>query len=184
MAITPAEIIERRRTQLGLSQAQLGERIGRTASTVRRWESGDATPPASLLPTLAAALQVSPRDLEIAFGGDSATPIEEQPTMAAPPPVAPAPAPAPATAVAAPPQRRRSPLQRAPALDQGQGLSYLEDNRQRLRYWLRAALTIVVGIVLLVILMWAFGELRQAIGDVWDLFGDNAPPATSPGTEF
>ncbi len=75
-------------------------------------------------------------------------------------------------------------MRRAPAVDSAEGLSYIERPQQRYRYLLRATLTVVVGIVLLFILFWAFGELRTAIGDVWDLFGDDAPPGTAPGTDF
>ena len=231
--MTPAEIIQRRRADLGLTQAQLAERIGRTASTVQRWERGVATPPKSLLAPLAKALQVSERDLAVAFGRDTAgtTPaqapgaqaspgqasvaapaaqastqaptsravvaptstealsegpepgaiaIEEQPTVAVPAVTAAAPV---ASAPKARPQRR-SPMRRAPAVDPAEGLSYIENPSQRFRYWLRTALTVVVGIVLLLILVWAFGELRTALGDVWDLFGDDAPPVTAPGTDF
>jgi transcriptional regulator with XRE-family HTH domain len=271
MAVAPAEIIRRRRGELGLTQEQLAERIGRAASTVRRWERGEAAPPKSLITTLAGALQVSPRDLAVAFGesGDeeaesgaagaaprvespgrrkatatpdpktatpdqrtsaatgpavaapaaaradrrsaaagagppdaateapsgaenvedgeqptvAALPIDEQATVATPTAVAPG---AVATAVAAPPQqpKRRSPLLRAPALNPAEGLSYLESPRQRLRYWLRTALTIVAGLILLMILVWAFGELKDALDAVWELFGEDAPPVTSPGAEF
>jgi transcriptional regulator with XRE-family HTH domain len=270
MAVTPAEIIQRRRAELGLSQEQLAERLGRTTSTVRRWEKGEVTPPGGVIPTLARALQVAPRDLAVAFGaidpdepevsqgaaarpaprpngasdadtgapvdpatpskptrtapagktaaaaegtaegaagaagaaaaggaGTAATtrgtaaptrpqlPIDEQATVAAATAVAPAKGAATAP-VAAPPQqpKRRSPLRRAAALDLSEGLSYLEDSRQRLRYWLRAALTIVAIIILLMILVWAFGEFWDALGKVWDLFGDEAPPVTAPGAEF
>ncbi len=207
MAISPAEIIQRRRVELGLSQAQLGERLGRAASTVRRWERGDASPPESIMATLASALQVSERDLAVAFGADDPGPepqpnpqpeparvsaaVEDQPTVAAPAPAASAvdragqKAAAASSTVASPPQqRRRSPRLRAPALATNEGLSYLEDSRQRVRYWIRAALTIVVGIILLLILVWAVGELGAAIGEVWSLFGEDAPPVTSPGTDF
>lgn len=216
MAVSPAEIIRRRRAQLGLSQEQLAERIGRAASTVRRWEKGEAVPPDGVISALATALQVAPRDLAVAFGesGDEESETTPDPTTAAPAaPRTAAPPPAPsgrateppideqatvaaATAVAAsavakapvaaPPQqpKRRSPLWRAPALDPSEGLSYLEDSRQRFRYWLRAALTIVAIIILLMLLMWAFGEFWDALGKVWDLFGDDAPPVTAPGTDF
>ena len=131
MAITPAEIIQRRRAELGLTQAQLAERLGRAPSTVRRWEKGEATPPDSGVPALANALQVAPRDLAVAFGVEEVEPgdesptaetataaeVTELPTEAISVPVAEAtaseaPAKA-ATAVAAPPKQRpprRSPL--------------------------------------------------------------------------
>jgi transcriptional regulator with XRE-family HTH domain len=48
-----------RRTKLGLSQAQLGELVGRSASSIRSWERDDSTPTdASVLFALAAILDL------------------------------------------------------------------------------------------------------------------------------
>lgn len=47
-----------RRTYLHLTCAQLASRIGAHESTVWRWEAGDATPSATHLTRLAAALRV------------------------------------------------------------------------------------------------------------------------------
>ena len=53
-----------RRTKLGLSQAKLGELVGRSPSTIRSWERDDSTPNDSdVLMALAAVLAVEPRTL-------------------------------------------------------------------------------------------------------------------------
>jgi transcriptional regulator with XRE-family HTH domain len=47
-------------------------------------------------------------------------------------------------------------------------VSYIEDTAERWRYWLRTALLAVVLVTLLVVALWALGELRDAVADVWN----------------
>lgn len=51
--------ISRARTDRGLTQAALAQRLGVRQQTVAAWESGDNTPPTERLADLAAALDVS-----------------------------------------------------------------------------------------------------------------------------
>lgn len=53
------ERIKERRKALGLTQAQLAEQLHVTNKAVSKWETGDANPDLSLLPTLCEALQIS-----------------------------------------------------------------------------------------------------------------------------
>lgn len=53
-----AENIQRRRKQLGLTQQELGARLGYSVKTVSKWESGNGTPPTVILPELALALKI------------------------------------------------------------------------------------------------------------------------------
>lgn len=65
-----------RRTKLGLSQAQLGELVGRSASSIRSWERDDSTPTdASVLLALSAILDLDQRALFEKAGID--VPAEE-----------------------------------------------------------------------------------------------------------
>lgn len=271
MADDLGRLIKRRRSELGLTQAQLAEQVGRTGTTVRRWERGEAMPGTDVLEDLATALRVSPQLLDAAataprphdeapadqppvaakqpsappkqpsaspttpqarpatpvtpapppkaqpqerppiFPPRSVTPTErhrlvvppepdpdEQPTVAAPAPVAaavpsveaqvaPMPVKTPRTAAieaeaVAPPSPRRSIL---PWRRRDAAPSYLDDQRQRWRYWLRYALTAIVLLIGFLVLIWALGELVEALGDVWSLFGESdAPDPTSLGTDF
>lgn len=62
--------------------------------------------------------------------------------------------------------------------------SYIEDPRQRYRYWLRYLLTGVAIVIMLIILSWAFTELREALSEVWDLFQEEEIENGDLGTEF
>ena len=54
-----ANNIYRRRTELGLSEQELAERLGVTQPTISRYESGDRTPSIEFLRVLAQELKVS-----------------------------------------------------------------------------------------------------------------------------
>jgi transcriptional regulator with XRE-family HTH domain len=45
--------------------------------------------------------------------------------------------------------------------------SYLEDPEERRNYQIRAAATAVAVVLLLVVLVWAFGRLAEALSEVW-----------------
>lgn len=77
--------------------------------------------------------------------------------------------------------RRRPPL---PEPRAAVPLSYVEDPKERYRYLLRWILTGIAIVAMLVVLVWAFGELSEALGDVWDLFQDEPSRDTAIGTEF
>ncbi len=89
MAVLSASMPERsfgrtvryRRTRIGLSQAQLGELVGRSASSIRSWERDVSTPTdPSVLNALSAILDIDGRALYDKAGVP--TPAEEtQPTM-------------------------------------------------------------------------------------------------------
>ena len=89
MAVLSAPMPERsfgrtmryRRTRIGLSQAQLGELVGRSASSIRSWERDVSTPTdPSVVNALSAILDIDDRSLFDKAGVP--TPVEEtQPTM-------------------------------------------------------------------------------------------------------
>lgn len=63
-ALLLGQMVHDRRTELGLTQADLADRAGMTQPQLSRLESGGATPTVPLLARLAAALDA---DLDIAF---------------------------------------------------------------------------------------------------------------------
>lgn len=56
-------LVRRHRERAGLSQAELGERIGKALETVGRIERGQASPSLETLEAISVALQVDVRDL-------------------------------------------------------------------------------------------------------------------------
>lgn len=73
--------VKYRRTQLGLSQAKLGELVGRSASSIRSWERDKTFPSEpSVITALAAILGVDERML-FEKAGQAAPVVEEAPTI-------------------------------------------------------------------------------------------------------
>ncbi len=68
------EVIRRRRTALGMSQAELAERIGISRNTVAGWETNHSRPDLNILPALCAALKIS---LNMFFGTEKKRTAEE-----------------------------------------------------------------------------------------------------------
>lgn len=71
-----------RRTKLGLSQAKLGELVGRSSSTIRSWERDKSTPTEpAVLQALAAVLGVEVNQLFEKAGQDPPLHLETSPTL-------------------------------------------------------------------------------------------------------
>lgn len=71
-----------RRTQLGLSQAKLGELVGRSPSTIRSWERDRSAPnEAAVLHALAAILGVNERALFEKAGQEPPGDVDDNPTV-------------------------------------------------------------------------------------------------------
>ena len=84
-SMTPGQIIREARLAHGLSLGQLASAVGRTASSVRRWEKDDALPTAAVLDQLADLLEIDRRELEhspdsedtTATGGEAAVDVPD-----------------------------------------------------------------------------------------------------------
>lgn len=207
-------LIKKHRESLGLSQARLGELVGRSASTIRNWER-DRTSPSerSDVVALAAILGLDERDALDQAGFDVAEEIEH-PTLeqafaslgphpeelvpvdddrreddpsgrvvgdaveaaAGSPTRAPVgkqasshggdgqdePVPRRVVERAAPP----TVLETAPAAEP----SYLEDPEERQQYRLRALVTAIAIVVLVIVLVWSFDRTTNALGNLWNQF--------------
>lgn len=170
----------------GLSLGQLASSVGRTASSVRRWEKDEAVPPADVVDKLAAVLEVDRDELALAPEAVDAgaaptvsapvdpryamlTPDVDQDTEALATPVAPS-ADAPAATVPEPEPAEGGADMVNPVVV---WLREFWDPEQRGRYYVRAALTAVVLLVFALVLVWALGALLRALGEFWDSIGSS-----------
>ncbi|MCL1601285.1 MAG: helix-turn-helix transcriptional regulator [Actinomycetia bacterium] len=165
-------MIREARLEKSMSLGQLASAVGRSSSSVRRWERGEVAPAASVLPKLSAILEIDIQSLL----GDQATSAGskeessqdkavderistvEQPVIADSEPQAPIPQDVPTV----------------PPSSEGGRLSSLWDSvrkgGQGWMGWIRGALTVVALVVMLFVLVWALGELFSALGSVLDSF--------------
>ena len=187
-----------RRTKLGLTQAQLGGLVGRSASTIKAWERDDSKPTdPAVITTLAAVLDFDDRALFEKAGIDPPEDIElEDATVEQ------------ALATLAPDDSEVS-LTVVPAFDEDSGEmdesgnaeeiaasgqiepfytydpeklatttttqtqvyvepSYMEDRSQRQLYRVRNLATIVILVGLVIVFLWSYTEAFDALKAWWD----------------
>lgn len=195
-----ARLIKKRRDTLGLSQARLGELVGRSASTIRNWERGASTP-AERADAVALAAVLGLEESEVlTHAGFEAAEIEEHPTMdqayaslaqyrvksaTADSEVEPPVTPATAAETEDEPEDPFEPepseeteaveVRRAapPTVLEAAGSgepSYLEDPDERQKYRMRAIITAAIVVFLLIVLLWAFRRTTDSLGALWDDF--------------
>jgi transcriptional regulator with XRE-family HTH domain len=190
-----------RRTKIGLSQAKLGDLVGRSAGTVRSWERDASTPSdTEVIDALAAVLAIDPRILYEKAGMDMPD-VETSPTVeqalaslrpetprtvdqatapAAEQSLEPPPAPAsdpPGPVPYVPPEPAfRSPrdsLVVNPATPPLTEQSYIEDAGQKQLYRVRSLATVVLLVALVIVLIWATTSAFGAFSEWWDGFVSN-----------
>jgi transcriptional regulator with XRE-family HTH domain len=169
--------IREARLEKSMSLGQLASAVGRSSSSVRRWERGEVAPAASVVPKLAAVLEIdieslrddksvrtvdadeeSSQDKTHDKAQDKRTPTVEQPMAAGEesPPTTPQVGPAASSPV------------------EGGVLSSFwvsfTKGGQGWMGWIRGVLTVAALIVMLFVLLWAVGELFSALGSVLDSF--------------
>jgi transcriptional regulator with XRE-family HTH domain len=161
------------RLEKSMSLGQLASVVGRSSSSVRRWERGEVAPAASIVPKLAAILDVDPESLHFdpqsnapgtvapvgqAEGETGRVSTVEQPVVIDT-----------ASSVNLP----DAPIQ--PSSSSGGGViakfrASLGSGGRGWAGWLRGFLTLGVLAVMLFALLWAVGELFDAIGSVLGSF--------------
>lgn len=176
-ALALGRLIRESRLKKGLSLGQLAAEVGRSSSSVRRWERGEVPPARSVMGDLAAALDLDPEDLEAlrphpADPTPSAAPdddvIDHRPSTVEQP------------VVEAVDDKAQPPVVESVgfgAVDAPRTSGLVGDVIASLRSmtkgwdgWIRGLLTLGVLLVMIVILIWALGELFSALGDVWNSF--------------
>lgn len=160
-AVTIAETLLAAREALGLSVRDVGEAVGCSVGTVRSWEQGNSVPDESLVPALAALLQLDASALRRSATAEAGAPDAPVPPRAAGPTENPFSQAAQWVVTA---WKRRRALARAPVASP----SYLEDDRQVSAYRLRAVLTAAGVVIMLVVLRWAWGQFAEAISALFD----------------
>ena len=168
--------IKSKRTTLGLSQAKLGDLVGRSATTIRSWERDTTVPnDPSVITALSAVLGIHERTLFDRAGVDRPK-DEESPTVEQAlaslkdsdipkqPKVAEVPAP-----LTQPSISREVTMTDigAPAAIRA---SYMEDPEQRRLYQVRTIATLAVLVALLITFVWALSSSLDSLGAWWDDF--------------
>lgn len=159
--------IRQARLDRGMSLGQLAGEIGRSSSSVRRWERDEVAPALTVMPVLAEVLEIDVAELESRRPGAASDEIEEAPIDTAfegpstieQSAVVPEPA-------ATPQQPARSRLGLF-----GDMWAALFDGKDSWIGWARGIATTVAVVVLLVVFVWAAGELLGALKEVWDSLG-------------
>ena len=174
-------LIREARLKRGMSLGQLASAVGRSSSSVRRWERGDVAPAATVLPKLAAILEIDPPAIEEArmsadvFQSEVSSDTSDERVSTVEQPVVEA-----VEASIVP--TGQAPVERTP---RGGGLvsdvwaALASGNRSWLG-WLRGLLTAGFLIFMLFVLIWAIGELFDALRAVLETFdvgsgGDQGP---------
>lgn len=162
--------IRESRLKRGMSLGQLAETLGRSSSSVRRWERDEVAPALTIMPALADALNVDLGALESrrpvfvddddtgshTAGGERTGSTIEQPKVV--------------------------PTSSEPVKDQtsrhlgvfGDMWNTVFANKQSWIGWVRGGLTAAALIFIVIVLFWALGELFDALRQVWDSFGSGA----------
>lgn len=160
-----------------MSLGQLAGRVGRTAASVRRWERDESVPSDEVRERLAEVLGLSAAELHrLAEGTTPTVPPSSAPSEPPPRAEADPPTPSSGTSAGIPAAAPTS----APGTSAPTGPGRLGELWRRLENleepwlsYLRATLTLVGLLGLLVVLLWALGELSAALGEF--LRGFTAP---------
>ncbi len=175
--------IREARLKKGMSLGQLASAVGRSSSSVRRWERGEVAPAVTVLSKLKAILEIDPVDLDGAKltstdpldadeekvdGQDQRISTVEQPVVGG----------------AALRSAQPSPEKRTSLASNGGMISdvwsALTSGDRSWVGWLRGLLTAAVLVLMIFVLFWALGELFDALRAILDSFdvgssGDPGP---------
>ena len=194
--IALGRLIRESRLKQGMSLGQLAAAVGRSSSSVRRWERGEVPPASGIIDDLAEALDIDADELR-KLRPQPITAVAHADALGAAETTGEAPYAEPkrSTTLEQPVVRNpesgiRSPESEARPLKTGPGAVIPADapeQRQRGFFgdvvavivetftnwsgWIRGLLTLAALVAMLFVLAWALGELFSALGEVWDSFG-------------
>ncbi len=168
-------LIRESRLKKGMSLGQLASAVGRSSSSVRRWERGEVAPAIGILPDLARVLDLAESDLHQlrpTSGTDSVP--DPDPGGTQPDDVAPASNGASNFATSSFPEALAVGESSRPSGLLGDLWKAVFGSRELWIGWARGVMTAVALIAMAVALVWALRELLTALGDVIDSFGTGA----------
>jgi transcriptional regulator with XRE-family HTH domain len=163
---TFGQAVREARLAKGMSMGQLAAAVERSTASVRRWERDQGVPTETVVQELIVVLNL-----------DEA---ETQALAAAPPPIAP-PTPQPdeepsqATRATSASMTNTASTTVQPSSGRDGLLSSLRDPEKPWLGYLRAALTVIILLVLAWVLIWALRGFLVAFGDVWESVWVEAP---------
>jgi len=166
-------LIRESRLKQGMSLGQLASAVGRSSSSVRRWERGEVAPAIGIVPELARVLDLD----ESSLSALRPSPVESHDGASEGPEQGAHPTTIEDAAVKVTSVERGS-VPPVPGLtDDARGPGIVADLRNAVFGqkdswigWARGILTTVALVAMLVILVWALGEMASALGDVWNSF--------------
>jgi transcriptional regulator with XRE-family HTH domain len=166
-------LIREARLDKGMSLGQLASAVGRSSSSVRRWERGEVAPAASVLPKLVAVLDIDPQSLRHeedpsetdpdgdlpmpSEGGERVSTVEQPIVNGAEPQVASA-------------EASAEPLSTPDGGILANVWDVITRGGQGWKGWARGFVTFGVLIGMLLVFIWAMGELVDALGAILDSF--------------
>lgn len=168
--------IREARLARGMSLSQLAAAVGRSSSSVRRWERDEVPPAIGIIDELAEALEIDPDRLRALrpgpLGSDSEEP--EAGSLSRPDGV-PESLDLDRVPIVAPPASVEGPTEAAASGPRPPGfvsdvIEVLRGATESWSGWIRGGLTAIVLILMAILLIWALGELASALGQVWDSF--------------
>jgi len=166
-------LIRESRLKQGMSLGQLAAAVGRSSSSVRRWGRGEVAPAIGIVPGLARVLELDesslselrPSPIEAPGEETDQHELEGQLTTIE-------------DAVLKAPIVDAGSVSRAPVVSaEAPSRGFVADMKEAVFGqkdswigWARGAFTVVALIAMLVVLIWAIGELADAVGDIWNSF--------------
>jgi transcriptional regulator with XRE-family HTH domain len=171
-ATSMGRFIRESRLQQGMSLGQLAATIGRSPSSVRRWERDEVAPATAVVPQLAVALDVDVSALE-ERRPDVEDPdpsvvdnAEEKKLTTIEQPVA--------TSQEAPVVPAVKPERRPRVGIIGEMWNSIFAEKESWIGWVRGIGTALVLLLFFIVLVWAGGEFIDAVSDVWNSFGSDS----------
>jgi transcriptional regulator with XRE-family HTH domain len=166
--------IREARLQKGMSLGQLAAAVGRSSSSVRRWERGEVPPAIGVVDQLADVLDLDPDALKaLRPAVEDEVAVAEAVPDATEPRIKPTTLEQPAAAPSTPETSASPPGSRGFLGDTAAALREMTSDWSG---WIRGVLTFVVLVLMVIVLVWALGQLFDALRAIWDSFDAGTSP--------